>query len=84
MRRLVAVWAGLVVATAATWWLAADHVPEQALRLGAVAAVVLTCVKLWLLARHLMDLRAAAVPLRRAVDAWVLLLGAALVALAVL
>lgn len=75
--RVWAVWATLVTATLFTGWLATDRIGGAAVPLATAVAFA----KVWLIGRHFMDLRDAAVPLRRAFDAWTVVVGGAVVAL---
>lgn len=74
---LVAVWAALVAATAASWFIGADH----GLGAGDVAAlgvIAVAFVKVWLVGRHFMELRTAPPLLRGLFDGYVVVVGTAL------
>ena len=76
--RLVVVWLALVAATVVSWALGAE--------LGSARNVtallfVIAFAKVWLIGRYFMDLRSAAVPLRRMFDGWVLVVATALTAI---
>lgn len=82
-RRLLIVWGLLVGATAASWFIGADH----GLGAGDVAAlgvIAVAFVKLWLVGMHFMELRDAPRGLRRAFDAYAVAVPALLVAVYVL
>lgn len=79
-RLLVVVWAGLVAATALSFWLGDDH------GLGTGDATVLallgvTFAKVWLVGRQFMELRTAPPLLRGLFDGYVVVVPAALAAL---
>lgn len=83
--RIWIVWLVLVVATLFSWWTAAGHpFDTSAAQLGGVIAVAIGFGKTWLIGRHFMDLRDASCVLRRAFDAWTVLVGGSVVALVLL
>lgn len=81
--RPAVVWLVLVLATSASWWVGADHgVADR--RLAAVVLLAVAFAKVHLVGRHFMQLGSVATPLRRAFDAYVLVVGGVLVALVAL
>jgi hypothetical protein len=80
--RATVVWAALVGATCLSWALGASHGLEQGGVEAATAAVlVIAFVKVRYVGLEFMELRGAAMSLRAAFEAWVLLVGATVVAL---
>lgn len=79
-RRLVGVWAALVVATLLSW-LAGDHHGLDSVRLGVALALAIAFVKVRYVALDFMELRTAPPPLRWAIELWVLVVGIGLVGL---
>jgi hypothetical protein len=73
-------WLVLAVATAASLVVGTDHGLHDRDAV-AVALLVVAFAKVFVVGRHFMELRVAAVPLRRAFDAYVVGVGATLVAL---
>ncbi|HYF26231.1 MAG TPA: cytochrome C oxidase subunit IV family protein [Baekduia sp.] len=74
---LVGVWAVLIAATVASWWLGDDH------GLGAgdaavLAVLAITFVKVWLVGMHFMELRGAPRALRHVFDGYVVVVPVAL------
>lgn len=74
----VAVWLVLVCATVLSYLLGAGHDPGSG-ELAIAAVLVLAFGKTWLVGRWFMELREAPSALRGAFDAWVAVVGAAVV-----
>ncbi|GAB3390389.1 cytochrome C oxidase subunit IV family protein [Amycolatopsis echigonensis] len=80
--RVFLVWVVLVVATAASWWLGADHpLAGVAGHAGSALVVVIAFVKVRYVGLDFMDLRSAPAPLRLAFTLWIVSAGVATVAL---
>lgn len=78
--RIWTVWLALVLATLFSWWTAAGRPFEtSAPQIGAAIAIAVGFGKVWLIGMHFMDLRKAPVALRRAFDAWTVIVGAVVV-----
>ncbi|WP_051470913.1 cytochrome C oxidase subunit IV family protein [Patulibacter minatonensis] len=79
-RASVVIWAALVVATLASWWLGIHEggAPGDGATVGGVAVLVITFVKVWFVGRHFMDIRESTLLLRTIFDAYVVLLCTAL------
>jgi hypothetical protein len=75
-------WAILALATVASLVVGTDHGLHDRDAV-AVALLVVAFAKVFVVGRHFMELHVAAVPLRRAFDAYVAIVGATLVALVV-
>lgn len=73
----IAVWAGLVVATLASWLLAKGA--GEGASAATVAVIVVAFVKIHFVATHFMELRTAPLVLRLIVDAYVVVVCVALV-----
>lgn len=65
--RVRLVWAALILATVASWYLGDDH---GARRAASVAILLLTFGKVYLVAEHFMDTRRAPLVLRLLVAGW--------------
>lgn len=78
-RAITAVWIVLVLVTIGTWWLAPGHTSGTVVGSVPITVVVLALavVKSRLIIRYFMEVRAAPVWLRRATDAWLAVLFAA-------
>ena len=74
--RATAVWALLVAATLALWWLGSGEGDGRA---ASAAILAIAFLKVHLVGRHFMELRTAPVRLRRALDLYVLATGATLI-----
>jgi hypothetical protein len=74
-------WLTLVVATSTSAWLGDGHGPRE---VAAIVVIVIAFAKIRLVGRYFMELRAAPVVLRAVFDAWVCLVGCALIAMYVL
>lgn len=75
--RLVAVWTVLVAATAASWFVGADHGGGSA-DAAALGVIAIAFAKVWLVGRHFMELRTAPLLLQRLFDGYVVVVGSAL------
>ncbi|WP_280367386.1 cytochrome C oxidase subunit IV family protein [Nocardia wallacei] len=78
-RAITAVWIVLVLVTIGTWWLAPGHTSGAAVGSVPITVVVLALavVKSRLIVRYFMEVRAAPPWLKRATDAWLAVLFAA-------
>ncbi|WP_438943983.1 cytochrome C oxidase subunit IV family protein [Nocardia blacklockiae] len=78
-RPITLAWVALVVITLGSWWLAPGHSAGAAVASVpiTVAVVALAFVKSRLIVRYFMEVRRAPVWLRRATDAWLVVLFAA-------
>ena len=74
---VVILWMVLAAITLTSWAVSAEHILGSAHNLSALLFVI-AFVKVWLIGRYFMELRSAAVPLRRLFDGWVLVVGALL------
>ena len=80
--RVFAVWAALIAATAASWWLGADHPLGGDVRhLGSALVLVIAFVKVRCIGRYFMDLRSAPTRLRLLFTLWTVLAGSTTVLL---
>lgn len=80
--RVGLVWLVLMLATLFSWWAAAGRPFESsAAQLGGAIAVAIGFGKVWLIGMHFMDLCESPPLLRRAFDAWTVLVGGSVVAL---
>lgn len=80
-RGALVVWAALMAATLASWWLGIEEggEPGEGAALGGVAAIVLAFAKIRFVGSHFMELREAPLVLRVILDAYVVVVGVALV-----
>jgi hypothetical protein len=70
-RYAVGAWVVLMVLTAATWWIGADHDPAGLGRnIAMVSLLVLTFAKIYVVGHAFMELREAAAWLHRTYIAW--------------
>lgn len=65
--RVWIVWAAMILATVASWWLGDEHGPR---RVAGVGVLLLAFGKVYLVAEHFMDVRRAPVALRLLVAGW--------------
>ena len=72
-RTPIAVWAGLMAATLASWWLGTKDggEPGDGASAATVAVIVIAFVKIRFVGRHFMELRSAPLALRLILDAYV-------------
>lgn len=78
-KRLLVVWVVLASFTLAYLWI--DHSADRSLRPSSIvttSVIVIALVKVRIIFREFMEVRQATVLLRRLTDAWVVLIGAAL------
>ena len=75
--RTTAIWAVLVAATLASWWLGGHHIDR---RTAAVAVLIVVFFKCQLVGSYFMELRDAPRPLAGAFSAWCAMTCAATVA----
>lgn len=82
-RTAVLVWAALMLATLVSWWLSTEEGGEPGAGASAATAavIVVTFVKIRFVGRHFMEVREAPLVLRVLLDAYVVLVGATLVAI---
>lgn len=82
-RTAVIVWAGLVLATLASWWLGVESggAPGDGASVATAAVIVIAFAKIRFVGRHFMELRGAPRVLRLALDAYVAVVGSTLVVL---
>jgi cytochrome c oxidase subunit IV len=75
--RTTVIWGGLVLATCATWWLAAGHpAARQSLRTSVALAIVIAFLKTYFVGAEFMELRGAPRALHAAFTAWVVVVAA--------
>lgn len=79
-RAAVLVWAGLMLATLASWWLGIHEgdEPGDGPSAGTAAVLVVTFVKVRFVATHFMEVRGAPLALRLIFDAYVVVVCTAL------
>jgi heme/copper-type cytochrome/quinol oxidase subunit 4 len=75
-RRLVVVWAVLVLLTVLSWWLSSDGAELHASRLVGGLAILIAFVKVSLVGNHFMELRRAPRSLRSLFEGWCVAVGA--------
>jgi Prokaryotic Cytochrome C oxidase subunit IV len=80
--RLLIVWAALTLITLVSWGIGASHGtgpirPDAAVALGAIA---ITLIKVRVIIREFMDVRAAPKKLKTVTDAWLITFGLAMLA----
>ncbi|WP_354701658.1 hypothetical protein DSM112329_01984 [Paraconexibacter sp. AEG42_29] len=82
-RAAVVVFAALAVATLVSWWLGIDEggAPGEGASVGTAAVIVIAFVKVRLVGRHFMELRDAPAVMRIVLDAYVVVVCAALIAI---
>lgn len=82
-RLAILVWAGLMLATLASWWLGIHEsdTPGDGASAGTAAVLVVTFVKIRFVAMHFMEVRAAPLLLRVILDAYVIVVCTTLVIL---
>jgi caa(3)-type oxidase subunit IV len=78
-RAMTVVWLALVVITVGSWWLAPAHITGTVHENTPITALVLllAVIKARLIIRYFMEVRTAPRWLRRATDAWLFVLAAA-------
>jgi apolipoprotein N-acyltransferase len=81
--RVFVVWAAMIVATAASWWLGTDHPLDGDVRrhIGSTLVLVIAFVKVRYIGLYFMELRSAPRRLRLLFTLWTVLTGAATVLL---
>lgn len=82
-RVAIYVWAGLMLATLASWWLGIHEgdEPGDGASAGTAAVLVVTFVKVRFIAQHFMEVRDAPLALKVILDAYVILVCTTLVIL---
>lgn len=73
------VWLLLSLLTTLSWWLADSPVSESGLEWLGVALLAIAFFKVRLVILHFMEVREAILPLRLAMELWVLVVGTAVV-----
>jgi apolipoprotein N-acyltransferase len=76
----IAVWAGLMIATLASWWLGIEEggMPGDGASAATAAVIAVAFIKIRFIGRHFMELRSAPPVLRLSFDAYVATVGIAL------
>lgn len=83
-RRVTVVFAGLVIATCAAWWLGSESsFTGGGLRVAATLTIVIGFAKVYFIGREFMELRCAPAVLRTAFNLWVGIVAVAAVTLVV-
>ena len=73
------VWVGLMLATALSWWLGTDHGLGDNRSLTTALILLVAFIKVRFVGSYFMELRHAPTLLKRAFDAWVVVVCAAVV-----
>jgi hypothetical protein len=74
-------WLFLVTATGLSWWLGVSH-GHGVGNIAVAGFLVIAFIKAWVVGRWFMELRTAPAGLRRCFDAWVLVTGTTVAAMA--
>jgi hypothetical protein len=76
--KITLIWTGLVLATLLSWWLGTDHGTSNH-QVATVGVMLVAFAKVRFVGMHFMDLRDAPIPLRLIFDAYVLIVGTAII-----